>query len=40
MAAQAELQESVKEVMKSRKKYQEAETVAQAIREKAEVDAR
>lgn len=40
MAVQAELQDSVKEVMKSRKKYQEAETVAQAVREKAELDAR
>ncbi|CAF91179.1 unnamed protein product, partial [Tetraodon nigroviridis] len=40
MAVQAELQESVKEVMKSRKKYQEAQAVAQAVREKAELDAR
>lgn len=40
MAVQAELQESVKEVMKSRKKYQEAEMVAQALREKADLEAR
>uniref|UniRef100_A0A8D3AWZ3 FCH and double SH3 domains 2 n=1 Tax=Scophthalmus maximus TaxID=52904 RepID=A0A8D3AWZ3_SCOMX len=39
-AAQAELQESVKELTKSRKKYQEAETMAQAVREKAELDAK
>ncbi|XP_061596305.1 F-BAR and double SH3 domains protein 2-like isoform X2 [Cololabis saira] len=37
---QAELQESVKELTKSRKKYQEAETLAQAVREKAELDAK
>ncbi|XP_029375130.1 F-BAR and double SH3 domains protein 2-like isoform X2 [Echeneis naucrates] len=37
---QAELQESVKELTKSRKKYQEAETMAQAVREKAELDAK
>ncbi|KAF3840618.1 hypothetical protein F7725_006480, partial [Dissostichus mawsoni] len=36
---QAELQDSVKELTKSRKKYQEAETMAQAVREKAELDA-
>lgn len=40
MAVQAELQDSIKEVMKSRKKYQEAETMAQAVREKADMDAR
>lgn len=38
--AQAELQDSVKELTKSRKKYQEAETMAQAVREKAELDAK
>ncbi|XP_034083787.1 LOW QUALITY PROTEIN: F-BAR and double SH3 domains protein 2-like [Gymnodraco acuticeps] len=37
---QAELQDSVKELTKSRKKYQEAETMAQAVREKAELDAK
>lgn len=37
---QAELQESVKDLTKSRKKYQEAETMAQAVREKAELDAK
>ncbi|XP_056140510.1 F-BAR and double SH3 domains protein 2-like [Lampris incognitus] len=37
---QAELQDSVKELTKSRKKYQETETMAQAIREKAELDAK
>ncbi|XP_072230622.1 F-BAR and double SH3 domains protein 2-like [Leuresthes tenuis] len=37
---QAELQDSVKELTKSRKKYQEAETMAQAVREKAEFDAK
>ncbi|XP_031163974.1 F-BAR and double SH3 domains protein 2-like [Sander lucioperca] len=37
---QAELQGSVKELTKSRKKYQEAETMAQAVREKAELDAK
>uniref|UniRef100_A0A8C2XRH7 FCH and double SH3 domains 2 n=1 Tax=Cyclopterus lumpus TaxID=8103 RepID=A0A8C2XRH7_CYCLU len=37
---QAEVQESVKELTKSRKKYQEAETMAQAVREKAELDAK
>ncbi|GLD46391.1 F-BAR and double SH3 domains protein 2-like isoform X1 [Lates japonicus] len=37
---QVELQESVKELTKSRKKYQEAETMAQAVREKAELDAK
>lgn len=40
MAVQAELQDSIKDVMKSRKKYQEAETMAQAVREKADMDAR
>lgn len=39
-AAQAELQDSVKELTKSRKKYLEAETMAQAVREKAEQDAK
>lgn len=39
-AVQAELQDSVKELTKSRKKYQEAETMAQAVREKAEQDAK
>ncbi|XP_029924094.1 F-BAR and double SH3 domains protein 2-like [Myripristis murdjan] len=37
---QAELQESVKELTKSRKKYQETEAMAQAVREKAELDAK
>ncbi|XP_076017456.1 F-BAR and double SH3 domains protein 2-like isoform X2 [Genypterus blacodes] len=37
---QAELQDSVKELTKSRKKYQETETMAHAIREKAELDAK
>ena len=37
---QAELQESVKELSKNRKKYQETETMAQAIREKAELEAK
>lgn len=37
---QAELQESVKELTKSRKKYQEAETMAQAVRDKAELEAK
>ncbi|XP_054612002.1 F-BAR and double SH3 domains protein 2-like isoform X1 [Dunckerocampus dactyliophorus] len=37
---QAELQESVKDLAKSRKKYQEAETMAQAVREKAELEAK
>lgn len=37
---QAELQESVKELTKSRKKYQEAETMAQAVRDKAEFEAK
>ncbi|MEQ2157673.1 hypothetical protein GOODEAATRI_004029, partial [Goodea atripinnis] len=35
---QAELQDSVKELTKSRKKYQEAETMAQAVREKTEFE--
>lgn len=39
-AAQAEMQDSVKELTKSRKKYLEAETMAQAVREKAEQDAK
>lgn len=37
---QAELQDSVKELSKSRKKYQEAETMAQAVREKTELEAK
>lgn len=37
---QAELQESVKDLTKSRKKYQEAETMAQAVRDKTELDAK
>ncbi|XP_029029865.1 F-BAR and double SH3 domains protein 2-like isoform X3 [Betta splendens] len=37
---QAELQESVKELTKSRKNYLEAEAMAQAVREKAELDAK
>ncbi|KAK7926029.1 hypothetical protein WMY93_008339 [Mugilogobius chulae] len=37
---QAELQESVKELTKSRKKYQEAQTMAQAVRDKAELEAK
>ncbi|XP_068186722.1 F-BAR and double SH3 domains protein 2-like isoform X4 [Antennarius striatus] len=39
-AVQAELQQSMKELTKSRKKYQEAESTAQAVREKAELDAK
>ncbi|XP_043996784.1 F-BAR and double SH3 domains protein 2-like isoform X2 [Gambusia affinis] len=39
-AIQAELQDSVKELSKSRKKYQEAETMAQAVREKTEFEAK
>uniref|UniRef100_A0A8C6KY83 FCH and double SH3 domains 2 n=1 Tax=Nothobranchius furzeri TaxID=105023 RepID=A0A8C6KY83_NOTFU len=35
---QAELQDSVKELTKSRKKYQEAEMMAQAVREKTELE--
>lgn len=35
---QAELQDSVKELSKSRKRYQEAETMAQAVREKTELE--
>uniref|UniRef100_A0A1A8QSN1 FCH and double SH3 domains 2 n=1 Tax=Nothobranchius pienaari TaxID=704102 RepID=A0A1A8QSN1_9TELE len=37
---QAELQDSVKELTKSRKKYQEAEMMAQAVREKTELEAK
>ncbi|XP_055797683.1 F-BAR and double SH3 domains protein 2-like isoform X2 [Salvelinus fontinalis] len=37
---QAELQNSVKELAKTRKKYQETETMAQAVRDKAEQDAK
>uniref|UniRef100_A0A8C7NTW4 FCH and double SH3 domains 2 n=1 Tax=Oncorhynchus mykiss TaxID=8022 RepID=A0A8C7NTW4_ONCMY len=37
---QAELQDSVKELAKTRKKYQETETMAQAVRDKAEQDAK
>ncbi|KAL0994640.1 hypothetical protein UPYG_G00125230 [Umbra pygmaea] len=37
---QAELQDSVKELAKTRKKYQETQTMAQAVREKAEQDAK
>ncbi|XP_013855096.1 F-BAR and double SH3 domains protein 2 [Austrofundulus limnaeus] len=37
-AIQAELQDSVKELTKSRKKYQEAETMAQAVREKTDLE--
>ncbi|XP_049599178.1 F-BAR and double SH3 domains protein 2 isoform X2 [Syngnathus scovelli] len=37
---QAELQDSVRELSKSRKKYREAESVAQAVREKAELEAK
>ncbi|KAM6984047.1 F-BAR and double SH3 domains protein 2-like [Tautogolabrus adspersus] len=40
MVVQAELQDSVKELTKSRKKYQEAETMAQAVREKTELEAK
>lgn len=40
MSIQAELQDSVKDLTKSRKKYQEAETMAQAVREKAELEAK
>ena len=37
---QAGLQESVKDLSKSRKKYQETEVLAQAVREKAELEAK
>ncbi|XP_062869802.1 F-BAR and double SH3 domains protein 2 [Trichomycterus rosablanca] len=37
---QAELQDTVKDVTKSRKKYQEAEQMAQAVREKADMEAK
>ena len=37
---QAGLQESVKDLSKSRKKYQETEVLAQAAREKAELEAK
>lgn len=37
---QADLQESVKDLTKCRKKYQESEAMAQAVREKAELDAK
>ncbi|XP_062308986.1 F-BAR and double SH3 domains protein 2-like [Osmerus eperlanus] len=37
---QAEFQESVKDLTKTRKKYQETETMAQAVREKAELEAK
>ncbi|XP_045062895.1 F-BAR and double SH3 domains protein 2-like isoform X1 [Coregonus clupeaformis] len=40
MLVQAELQDSVKELAKTRKKYQETETMAQAVRDKAEQDAK
>ncbi|XP_068600521.1 F-BAR and double SH3 domains protein 2-like [Brachionichthys hirsutus] len=39
-AVQAELQRSMKDLTKSRKKYREAEALAQAVREKAELDAK
>lgn len=37
---QAELQDTVKDLTKARKKYQETEQMAQAVREKADVEAR
>ncbi|XP_077961155.1 F-BAR and double SH3 domains protein 2 isoform X2 [Gasterosteus aculeatus] len=37
---QAELQESVKELAKAKKKYYDCEQVAQAVREKADIEAR
>ncbi|KAG9263078.1 F-BAR and double SH3 domains protein 2 [Astyanax mexicanus] len=37
---QAELQDTVKDLTKSRKKYQEAEQMAQAVREKADMEAK
>ncbi|CAL9685153.1 unnamed protein product [Knipowitschia caucasica] len=37
---QAELQQSVKELSKSRKKYQDAQSMAQAARDKAELEAK
>ncbi|KAL2095373.1 hypothetical protein ACEWY4_010092 [Coilia grayii] len=37
---QTELQETVKDLTKSRKKYQETEQMAQAVREKADIEAR
>uniref|UniRef100_A0A4W5Q944 FCH and double SH3 domains 2 n=1 Tax=Hucho hucho TaxID=62062 RepID=A0A4W5Q944_9TELE len=40
MLVQAELQDSVKELAKTRKKYQETEAMAQAVRDKAEQDAK
>ncbi|XP_077447639.1 F-BAR and double SH3 domains protein 2-like isoform X2 [Stigmatopora argus] len=39
-AIQAELQDSVKDLSKSRKRYQEAETTAQAVRDKADLEAK
>ncbi|KAI5624481.1 F-BAR and double SH3 domains protein 2-like, partial [Silurus asotus] len=40
MRVQAELQETVKDLTKSRKKYQETEQMAQAVREKADMEAK
>lgn len=37
---QAELQDSVKDLAKSKKKYFELEQVAQAVREKADIEAK
>lgn len=37
---QAELQESVKELAKAKKKYYECEQVAHAVREKADIEAK
>lgn len=37
---QAELQESVKELAKAKKKYYDCEQVAHAIREKADIEAK
>lgn len=37
---QAELQESVKELVKAKKKYYDCEQVAHAVREKADIEAK
>lgn len=37
---QAELQESVKELAKAKKKYYDCEQVAHAVREKADIEAK
>ncbi|OCT55638.1 hypothetical protein XELAEV_18000321mg [Xenopus laevis] len=40
MKIQAELQETVKDLAKAKKKYYEAEQMAHAMREKADIDAK